>query len=781
MTMNWHAALLSPPYSILTYAVPDYFPEDQWHPGQRILVPLGRSLRAAVLLDSRPEPEELERDLKPIFWPLEQTPILPAGYLELVRDLAARHCLSLGRVLAAVLPAELRSSSVTVTVSEPGSTSSKRIGELFKDSRERLHHLATLWQTGRMTLKPAGQTRPMPSFAVAVDPPWPLRPQARRQMQLLDVLWEHGPLRQKTLRNTLGPGISQTLAALESKGLVHRIQQDEAEQAPLPEPDRLDDFELTAEQQRVYARLSNDLQAGQLAIRLLHGVTGSGKTLIYLLMMRDCLQQGRSALLLVPEVALAWKAFAEMQRFLQPHACYLYHGYQGSAQRSEIYADISRHQGPVAAVGTRSAVFLPREDWGVIVIDEEHDGSFKQEERFPYQAKEVAYTLARRQGSLLLLGSATPDVKTYHSARQGHLDCLSLTERISRQQLPDVELVNLTGAESLEGPFHPQVHEQLQACLERGEQAIILLNRRGYAPLVYCTGCKQVVTCQHCNVGLTYHKKRERLLCHYCGLSKPFPSPCPSCGGHQFLPISEGTEQVEEYLSSRLGREAGVLRLDRDNTRRKGSMEAILEDFAAGRAQVLVGTQMCSKGHHFPEVTLVVVVDGDIGLNLPDYRATEKTYQLLVQVAGRAGRGQRPGRVLIQTRNPSHYCWQFIADSDYQGFFDQEIERRRALSYPPFIKLGLLRLSFPTTSHDGPDILKRVSERLRIEGRERGLRVLGPTPAPLSQLRGRLRYNCLIKAKDWQQIRSIYTAARTEIPARASLRMSLDLDPIQML
>jgi primosomal protein N' (replication factor Y) len=282
-------------------------------------------------------------------------------------------------------------------------------------------------------------------------------------------------------------------------------------------------------------------------------------------------------------------------------------------------------------------------------------------------------------------------------------------------------------------------------------------------------------------VGLTYHKQLERLVCHYCGFSHPFPLPCPECGSHQFVPLSHGTEQVEEFLQSRLGGEKELLRLDRDSTRRQGSMEAILDRFSAGEARVLIGTQMCSKGHHFPNVTRVIVIDGDVGLNLPDYRASEKTFQLLVQVAGRSGRGDNPGKVIIQTRNPDHYCWHFVQHNDYEGFFEQEMVRRQRVGYPPFVKLGLLRMSFPQSWPRGMDKVQQVASALRKQAGDSGARLLGPAPSPIRKLRGRQRYQCLIKASNWADIRSICRPALELNASGSPFRVNLDLDPGQML
>ncbi|MFW6314174.1 MAG: replication restart helicase PriA, partial [Desulfohalobiaceae bacterium] len=368
-----------------------------------------------------------------------------------------------------------------------------------------------------------------------------------------------------------------------------------------------------------------------------------------------------------------------------------------------------------------------------------------------------------------------------YAASQGQMGLINLHSRVGSSCLPEVELVDLSPRQDMEGPFSVMAHQALQECLQRGEQAIILLNKRGYAPLVYCVACSKVVMCEHCEVGLTYHKRLQRLVCHYCGLSRPFPMPCPQCGGHQFLPIREGTEQVEEYLCSRLDPDTPVLRLDRDSTRRKGSMERILQDFSARKAQVLVGTQMCSKGHHFPEVTLVLVLDGDVGLNLPDYRATERTFQLLLQVSGRAGRGDKPGRVLIQTRNPGHYCWQYVQASDYQGFYQAELKKRERLSYPPFSKLALLRFSFPAQWEPGEQKVQEIGSLLRSRGQAYQVQVLGPAPAPLSRVRDRLRKQCLLKAASWAAIRGLAREALNQAGSSSRLRISLDLDPMQML
>lgn len=295
---------------------------------------------------------------------------------------------------------------------------------------------------------------------------------------------------------------------------------------------------------------------------------------------------------------------------------------------------------------------------------------------------------------------------------------------------------------------------------------------------MYCLDCNSTLRCPHCEIGLTYHKGREKLVCHYCGYSRPFPSPCPQCKGMNFLPLGEGTERLAERLEVLAGRP--VLRLDRDSTRRPGRMEEILAAFAHLEAPILVGTQMLSKGHHFPQVTLAVVADGDLGLNLPDYRAAERTFQLLVQSAGRAGRGEKPGRVLIQTRDVSHYCWQYVQRGDYEGFYAAELARRRLRRYPPFVRLALIRISFAVDESKGPAAFNELAAALRARAREYGVQLLGPAPAPLALLRGRRRFHCLLKADNWQIVRQLYFFAE-KCCASGPLRLFLDLDPVNML
>ena len=324
----------------------------------------------------------------------------------------------------------------------------------------------------------------------------------------------------------------------------------------------------------------------------------------------------------------------------------------------------------------------------------------------------------------------------------------------------------------------PESLKAIEETVTRGEQAIVLLNRRGFAPLIYCPDCRTTLTCPNCAVGLSFHRSEGRLLCHYCGYSLPFPAPCPNCHKMNFMPMGEGTERTTNYLSARFGHE--VLRFDRDSTRREGAMEELLTRFARHEANILVGTQMLSKGHHFPDVTLAIVADGDLGLGLPDYRAAERTFQLLVQSSGRAGRGSREGRVLIQTRDVNHYCWKYVKNADYEGFYEEELARRKRYRFPPFSHVSLIRFSYERNDPAGSEAMTAAETWIRAKARERGIPLLGPVQSPIAFIGNRMRYQCLLKTDEWACVRTLY-ADLLRIPEVAKLRVSLNLDPYSML
>lgn len=779
-------ALLSPPFATLTYSVPPHFAGWDFPSGLRVAVPVGKSLRAGVVLgpaDAMPEGIEA-RD---IVWPLEVSPLLTLRYVDMAGNMAARQMAGVGQVLSALLPAGLKVARAELAFRHGGRKIKCRLGKLDA-SPVPLAELAVAWRGGEAMLT-VSAAEPEPSYRLMVNPPWPVRPAASAQLAVLEMLFARGQATPSQLREALGPSISQALRTLEGKGhiVLGPPPEEPEEETPSAAPEERPP--LTPDQRAAFDQLAPLIAAGEGGQRLVHGVTGSGKTRLYFELAAETLRGGRSVMLLAPEVALA-SALRDRARAWFGFDPVYSHGYQSPVRRERTFRECALNRSPRLVVGTRSALFLPVPDVGLIILDEEHDSSFKQDERLPYQAKEVAFFRARQDGALLLLGSATPDVKTYQAALDGAVPMLSMPGRAGAGRLPDVELVEMAakghgmhlGKKALErdrvGLLTPASAEALGETLARGDQAMILLNRRGYSPLIFCLDCEQVLKCPSCEVSLTYHKGRERLVCHYCGQSLGFPRPCGSCGGCNFLPMGEGTELLEEQLKAVLPPETAVARLDRDAARRAGMAESILADFAAGRTRVLVGTQMLTKGHDFPDVTLVVVADGDMGLNLPDYRAGERSFQMLVQVAGRAGRGEKAGRVLIQTRNPRDPFWELVKNADYKGFFEQEIEKRRKYSYPPFVKLGLVRASYPRDFEQGGEAIMELARSLRGVP---GVRVLGPAPAPIAVVRDRRRFNCLLKAQDWPSIRQCYANALRAMGAGGKLRLQLDLDPVDMM
>jgi primosomal protein N' (replication factor Y) len=761
--------LLSAPYSVLTYALPDTLPRQMWHVGARVIVPLGQSFRVGILTQTGVS-ELSDCVCKDVLWPVDGTPFFSEPYLDFIRDLSVRQMDAPGKILSRVLPAALRELP-SFRTSEGRVV---RIGDLAGEGDRA--ELARAWLAGEFAPHACAQ-RHERLFSLTTEPPWPVRPQATAQLEVLRYLDVHGVSSSKALGAHCGKNISQPLGVLLRKGLVREVEsQFEADQVcAAPQPALC----LTLDQAQAVDRFWDLFAAEAPQSALLFGVTGSGKTAVYLELAKRSLCHGRHVMLLAPEVAIALKLYNDVRDALPQADLRLFHGYLSPGERFRVFMGLASQTSPCIVVGTRSSLFLPLEP-GLVILDEEHDASFKQDEGLVYQARELAFGRIARSGGLLLMGSATPDVKVFHAARNGGIAMERLASRVNDATLPEITLVDLRSEPPEHGPFATSVRDSLVGAIQGGEQVIILHNRRGYSPVLYCETCSEPIKCPHCQVSLTLHKRRELLLCHYCGYSLLFPLSCPQCKGNEFLPLGAGTERLEEFLRTELPQDTQILRLDRDTSRRAGSMQETLAAFARQEAQVLVGTQMLSKGHHFPGVTLVVVVDGDLGLNLPDYRATERSFQMLVQVAGRAGRGEKPGRVLIQTRNPGHYCWQYVRENDYEGFFSKEIALRQVMSYPPFVKLALVRISLPMDQPEA-ELLAAFGNRIRSLGRNAGVRVLGPAPSPLSLLRGRKRFQCLLKADTWPAIRGVCAEMRKMLAGEKHVRMSVDLDPMDML
>ena len=589
--------------------------------------------------------------------------------------------------------------------------------------------------------------------------------------------------------NGLGPqfpGCLPVLRRLEKRGLVvlsrRSALQDPLESHPWIPDEAL--LPLAPEQELALTAIIRGIASGSFAPFLLHGVTASGKTEVYLVAAAQALARGRQVLVLLPEIALSHPVAQAFRRRFGPRVTLLHSGLSEAA-RLDQWRRIMLGEVDVV-VGARSAVFAPLPRLGLVVVDEEHDSAYKQEGGLLYQARDVALYRAKLAGAAAVLVSATPQITTYHQARTGKYRYLNLSRRVTPQALPEIHLVDLR-AQRGGGPALKIISRPLLAALEgvlsRGEQALLFLNRRGYARALFCLFCGHVFQCRQCSVAMTRHQAGEdRLVCHYCGFSQEVPQSCPQCQATAIKQYGVGTEKVESELQ-RLLPGARVARLDRDTAPHSGRALTVLESFAAGDLDLLVGTQMIAKGHHFPGVSLVGVVAADLSLFFPEYHAGERTFQLLSQVAGRAGRGEAPGKVLVQTFHPEHYLFQLVQSQDFVGFYEREIEIRRRLGYPPFTRLALARLDGPNESAVAREAQRLAAALKREVARDGQLRervqVLGPAPAGLSRLQGRYRWQLLLKSYGRPALATALGHLRRLFcpPPRSRLNLTLDIDP----
>ena len=577
---------------------------------------------------------------------------------------------------------------------------------------------------------------------------------------------------------------ASTIQTLEKRRVVEvfvrEVRRDPLAGASLP---KRDEFRLTEAQTEALREINEAQAAGKYAAFLLHGVTGSGKTEIYIRAMRAAIERGRTAMMLVPEIALT-PVFSRRLRAHFGQRVAIFHSSLTTGERFDEWSRLKRGEARVV-IGTRSAVFAPVSDLGLIVVDEEHEASYRQQESPYYNGRDTAVVRAHRERAVVVLGSATPSLESFQNARQGKYRYLRLPARIADRPLARAEIVDMREVFRAGGKqkvFSPELLAAIEETHARGEQSIVLLNRRGYSSFVLCRSCGERINCANCDVTLTFHRGERSLVCHYCNLRQRVPDSCPACGGQFLFYVGEGTEQLEEILRERFPA-LRIARLDRDTTARRSTYEQAVLSFAAGELDMLVGTQMIAKGHDFPNVTLVGVVSVDAGLALPDFRAAERTFQLITQVAGRAGRGSLPGRVLIQTYHPQHYALRHACAQDYEGFFGEEINYRRNMSYPPFVALASLLVH-------GDDLTRvqataaEVRRALDRHNTSASVRLLGPAPAPLARLRGEHRVQILLKSRSRPRLRELVQlaladAART--PGCDAGSVNVEIDPVSLM
>lgn len=622
-----------------------------------------------------------------------------------------------------------------------------------------------------------------------------------RQKEVLSFLIEREATLPMALKEVLSAlqVTASTVKGLEEKGFIE-ISEIEVYRDPYQGRDfkPTTPLPLTAEQEIVYTRISRTLEEQLHEVFLVHGVTGSGKTEIYLQCIKRCLDQGRQAVVLVPEIALTPQMVERFKgRFGSGVA--VMHSRLSVGERYDEWRKIREGKATVA-VGARSAVFAPFSNLGLIIMDEEHETSYKQEENPKYHARDAAIRRAEQCGAAVILGSATPSLESYHAARAQsdiHFSpvLLEMPTRALGNELPKVNVVDMREElkEGNRSMFSRKLHSALAERLERGEQTVLLLNRRGFSTFVMCRSCGYVAGCPECDISLTYHSRSDNLRCHYCGHAEPAPKLCPECGSEHIRFFGTGTQRVEEELG-KLFPGIRVIRMDVDTTTEKGSHEKLLNQFRDKKADVLLGTQMVAKGLDFPDVTLVGVITADSALNLPDFRAAEKTFQLLTQVAGRAGRHQLPGEVVVQSYTPEHYSIVHASGHDYLSFVREELKHRRGLHYPPYCRLILV-----TLSHEQLPLLLRMAENyaMNLQGKARQLRwygsldklttdvldLLGPVASPIPRLKGRYRFQCMIKWRGAIDVIGLVRQVAEELEDSVrdtGLQISIDVDP-QML
>lgn len=797
-------ALPLPLASTYSYRIPQAL-ADRVVPGARVVVPVRRRelIGVVVGMDAAPPPGRAVRD---ILGAPDPEPAVPAPLLRAAEWIAGYYGAPIGLALKCVLPSGLWGASRVVAVRTDGAAEPGGLAGRVLEALEARGGVAPVPAIARALRRPVWEVmeRLARSGAVAlrVEPPDVAGRQATerllalaerrlslvergaafhrkaRQRQLYEALEGLGgraPVRHLVERLGFGEAVVRALAksGLARIELVERVRDPFAGAAATPPPER-----LTPDQAAALAAVEA-LGPGEAA--LLFGVTGSGKTLVYLEAVRRTLAAGRGAIVLVPEIGLTPQAVSRFRGAFGDQVAVLHSGLS-EGERADAWRLLRRGERRVA-VGARSAVFAPVAGLGLVVVDEEHEASYKNGEAPRYHAREVAAVRARLEGAKLVLGSATPALETMVQARS-RLRVVRLPERVGTRPLPPVELVDLRAAPLVPGtgavPWSVRLDEAVAGALARGEQALLLLNRRGWASFLQCPACGEVRRCPRCSVSLTVHHAPRVLRCHHCNHEEPLPLACRACANPEHEMRGIGTQQLERVLAERYP-SARIARMDLDATSTKWSHERILGAVERGEVDLLVGTQMIAKGLDFPNVTVVGVVDADTGLYLPDFRSAERTFQLLAQVAGRAGRGPKGGRVLVQTRNPGHHALVRAARHDTEGFLREELRLRRTPPYPPIVSL----VNFIVSGRDEPLVARRAAElgdwcRALVARYGLGLEVLGPAPCPLARIKERWRWHVLLKGPSQTLGRVVRYAAR-RLARGGEARVVIDRDPVSLL
>lgn len=788
-------------------------------PGLRVLVPLGnRQVTGYVLSCVDALPENNNFKIRPIIDYLDDEPLFPATMVLFYRWLADYYQYPIGEIIKGALPTGLAPQSGRQVMMTPVGRSvfetwpetewpGSWFARFLRDGKITGAVVRKLWRTKVQRLLerwadqglveihaiiPADRVKEKLELCVrraedrGQDERESLKRSESRLVDLIDELsresncpWVAG----KELGKRYA-GYRKTLVSLEEQGILvaeeHAVYRDPF--GELPAFSAKPDF-LTDDQQAVLAVLAPALQVRRYAPFLLHGVTGSGKTEVYMQAAALTVAQGRQVLVLVPEIALATQLEGNfISRFADRVA--ILHSGLSDGERFDQWRRIASGQASIV-IGARSALFAPLADPGLIVVDEEHDGAYKQDDGFRYHARDAAVMRASQAQAVVLLGSATPSIISFTHATTGKYTHLTLPKRVADRSLPDVEIVDLKAVPTVSGKppiFSPQLLCAIKDNFAAGDQTLVFLNRRGFANLVLCRGCGHTLQCGHCHVSLTLHQKSGQLVCHYCGFSMNSAAVCPKCQSADLASVGVGTERIEDELQ-RLLPKARIARLDRDTATSRTRYLRILKAVHQREIDILVGTQMITKGHHFPHVTLVGVVWADAGLGMPDYKAGERTFQLLTQVFGRAGRGEKLGRVVVQTYHPEHYSIATSQNNNYETMYAEEIQMRRALSFPPFSRLVNIRIEGPSQK-DVEKAAQSLGRLAREQARNGSVSVLGPAPAPIAKIRDLYRWQMLLKSSDLRALHSLSAYLASQKPSTlgsSTVKLQVDVDPESMI
>ncbi|RYG73919.1 primosomal protein N' [Lentibacillus lipolyticus] len=790
----------SPINQTFDYRIPERFRE-LLEPGMRVIVPFGpRKVMGYVTAKAS---ESSFDKLKEIADVLDLTPVLTPELLDIGKWLAedtlsfyitafqamlpqvlkANYKKELERLSETPLPDQLEKlfagrDFVPYGEIETAGVQYRQVQKAIQDGDVTVHYLVK----SRVTKKLVTYIKPSRDVHLLEEAYRDLSNRARKQKELLAYFIEQPEeielqalLRKfETTRSTINAMVDKQLLETSQKEIYRNPYDDQSFE-------RTEALQLTEQQEKAMEPMRQTIRNNQHEVFLVHGVTGSGKTEIYLQAIQDVIAKGQEAIVLVPEISLTPQMVRRFKGRFGSRVAVMH----SALSNGEKYDEWRRiHQKEVqVVVGARSAIFAPFENIGIIIIDEEHENSYKQEDQPRYHARDVAIRRGQNHQCPIILGSATPSLESYARAQKGVYKLATLSKRTNDKAMPHVEIVDMrnelhAGNRSM---FSRSLKEKVEQCINRGEQAVLLLNRRGYSTFVMCRECGHVKECPHCDIALTFHKNSNQLKCHYCAYEEPMPTHCPSCSSDLIRFFGTGTQRIEEALTQLIP-EARVLRMDVDTTRRKGAHEKLLTQFANNEADILLGTQMIAKGLDFENVTLVGVLTADSMLHLPDFRSAEKTFQLLTQVSGRAGRHELPGEVIVQTYTPEHYSIELASQYDYIQFYKNEMRVRKKFQYPPFVFLALI-----TVSHQNHAAAVQTAQRI-AKGLWKQLQtdtvVLGPTPSPIPRMKDRYRYQCMVKYKHEPNLRTSIQQVIHQFDdqmRKDDLQITVDMQPYQLI